>query len=94
MLGRVFPVCRAGAHVQCSQLCSSLVFPCSPSTTAVQVYDVTDFVDDHPGGSDSIAKNPGQENTEAFFGPHHPDRAFYTLQDFYIGNLAGAKKNE
>ena len=33
-----------------------------------KVYDVTDFVDEHPGGVDAILKKPGMDNTEGFHG--------------------------
>ncbi len=38
----------------------------------LRVYDVTPYVDEHPGG-DSILNNVGKEATEGFHGPQHPD---------------------
>lgn len=33
----------------------------------MQVYDVTSFVEEHPGG-DAILNNAGADSTEGFFG--------------------------
>ncbi|KMZ64026.1 cytochrome B5-like protein [Zostera marina] len=51
-----------------------------------QVYDVTSYVEEHPGG-DSILKNAGRDSTEGFFGPQHGTRVFDIIDDFYIGDL-------
>ena len=37
-----------------------------------KVYDVTAFVEDHPGG-DAILNNAGGDATKGFHGPQHPD---------------------
>jgi hypothetical protein len=37
---------------------------------AVQVYDVTSYIDDHPGGADSILQNAGVDCTDEFMGVH------------------------
>eukprot|EP01023_Acetabularia_acetabulum_P020332 TRINITY_DN2052_c0_g2_i1.p1 TRINITY_DN2052_c0_g2~~TRINITY_DN2052_c0_g2_i1.p1 ORF type:complete len:165 (-),score=25.61 TRINITY_DN2052_c0_g2_i1:348-803(-) len=50
------------------------------------VYDVSSYVDEHPGG-DSILSNAGGDTTEGFYGPQHPPRAFDVLDDFVIGTL-------
>eukprot|EP01024_Parvocaulis_polyphysoides_P057280 TRINITY_DN6086_c0_g1_i1.p2 TRINITY_DN6086_c0_g1~~TRINITY_DN6086_c0_g1_i1.p2 ORF type:complete len:153 (+),score=19.61 TRINITY_DN6086_c0_g1_i1:47-505(+) len=50
------------------------------------VYDVSPFVDEHPGG-DSILTNAGGDTTDGFYGPQHPPRAFDILDDFIIGTL-------
>lgn len=52
-----------------------------------RVYDVTDFVDDHPGGEHSILRNSGGNATKGFHGPHHPDAVFVMMDDFCIGKL-------
>eukprot|EP00271_Cylindrocystis_brebissonii_P011554 TRINITY_DN29411_c0_g1_i1.p1 TRINITY_DN29411_c0_g1~~TRINITY_DN29411_c0_g1_i1.p1 ORF type:complete len:191 (+),score=45.34 TRINITY_DN29411_c0_g1_i1:104-676(+) len=51
-----------------------------------KVYDVTSYVDEHPGG-DSIAKNAGGEATEGFLGPQHPSRVFDIIEDYFVGDL-------
>lgn len=51
-----------------------------------KVYDVTPYIDEHPGGS-AIFRHGGQDSTEGFFGPQHPERVFDLIDDFYIGDL-------
>ncbi|XP_024364142.2 cytochrome B5-like protein [Physcomitrium patens] len=51
-----------------------------------KVYDVTSFVEEHPGG-DAILNNAGADSTEGFFGPQHGTKVFEMLDDFYIGEL-------
>jgi cytochrome b involved in lipid metabolism len=50
-------------------------------------YDVTEYVDEHPGG-DSILKNVGGDATEGFHGPQHPITTFLMADEFCIGKLA------
>lgn len=51
-----------------------------------QVYDVTDFLDDHPGGGESITISAGQDSSEEF-NALHSDKARAMLEDYYIGDL-------
>lgn len=51
-----------------------------------RVYDLTSYVDEHPGG-DGILNHAGGDSTEGFHGKQHPPRAFEIIDDFYIGNL-------
>ena len=53
-----------------------------------KVYDVTDFVDEHPGGIDAIMKRPGMDNTAGFFAEQHPDRVRQMVGEYYIGRVA------
>jgi cytochrome b involved in lipid metabolism len=53
-----------------------------------KVYDLTDYVDEHPGGVDAIAKNGGRDATEGFKGPQHPSRVFDIVEDYRVGVLA------
>ncbi|KAF5837033.1 cytochrome b5-like protein [Dunaliella salina] len=52
-----------------------------------KVYDVTPYVDEHPGG-ESILNNAGRDSTEGFLGPQHPATVFVLAEDFLIGTLA------
>lgn len=52
-----------------------------------KVYDVTEYVDEHPGG-DSILKNVGGDATEGFLGPQHPATVFVMVEEYLIGKLA------
>lgn len=51
-----------------------------------KVYDVTPYIEEHPGGS-AILKNAGGDATEGFHGPQHPPRVFDIIDDFLIGKL-------
>ncbi|KAJ7973786.1 Cytochrome b5-like protein [Quillaja saponaria] len=51
-----------------------------------KVYDVTSYVEEHPGG-DAILTHAGDDSTEGFFGPQHATRVFDMIEDFYIGDL-------
>lgn len=50
------------------------------------VYDVTAYVEEHPGGQ-AILNNAGRDATKGFFGPQHPSRVFDMIEDYYIGEL-------
>lgn len=59
-----------------------------------QVYDVTSFLSQHPGGASTILPHCGQEATKAFdtkdqsFGGGHSPSANSLLQAYLIGKLA------
>lgn len=73
-------------------LCSTLFY--RRWTCFGQVYDVTDFLDDHPGGGESITICAGQDSSEEF-NALHSDKARAMLEDYYIGELdIGEDKTE
>ncbi|KAH8704957.1 cytochrome b5-like heme/steroid binding domain-containing protein [Talaromyces proteolyticus] len=51
------------------------------------VYDVTSFVDEHPGGEEVILDVGGQDATEAFEDVGHSDEAREVLEGLKIGVL-------
>ncbi|XP_017240306.1 cytochrome B5-like protein isoform X1 [Daucus carota subsp. sativus] len=51
-----------------------------------KIYDVTSYVEEHPGG-DAILAHAGDDSTEGFYGPQHATRVFDMIEDFYIGDL-------
>lgn len=51
-----------------------------------KVYDVTDFVDEHPGGN-NILKNVGGDASKGFHGPQHGDSVFDLLPEYLIGTV-------
>lgn len=55
----------------------------------IGVYNLTEYVDEHPGG-DSILNNAGGDSTEGFYGLQHPPRALELLPLFRIGTLKDA----
>ncbi|KAJ3113256.1 fatty acid alpha-hydroxylase [Phlyctochytrium bullatum] len=55
-----------------------------------KVYDVTEFVNDHPGGADLVLQYAGQDATKIMkdhVSHEHSDAAYSMLDDFYIGDL-------
>lgn len=55
----------------------------------LKVYDVSTYVDDHPGG-DAIFNNAGDDSTEGFNGIQHPKTVFDLVEDYHIGWVADA----
>jgi hypothetical protein len=51
-----------------------------------RVYDVTDYVDEHPGGM-AIADHAGGDATEGFHGPQHPPTVFELLETYRVGAI-------
>ena len=52
----------------------------------LQVYDGTAFLQDHPGGAESILLASGMDSTEDF-NAIHSAKAKKMLDDYYIGDL-------
>lgn len=51
------------------------------------MYDVTSYVNEHPGG-DAILNNAGGDSTTGFLGDQHPiERVREMIEEFYIGKL-------
>jgi cytochrome-b5 reductase len=57
-----------------------------------QVYDVTKYIHDHPGGSDILVEAAGTDATEAFDNAGHSEDAFEIMAEFQVGVLKGASK--
>ena len=51
------------------------------------VYDVTPYVEEHPGGVAAILKNAGGDATAGFHGPQHPARVFDMIDDYRVGDF-------
>jgi cytochrome b involved in lipid metabolism len=54
-----------------------------------KVYDVTKFLDQHPGGEEIILEVAGQDATEAFEDIGHSEDARSQLNAFFIGEYDG-----
>ncbi|KAG6830500.1 hypothetical protein H0H92_000341 [Tricholoma furcatifolium] len=54
-----------------------------------KVYDVTKFIDEHPGGDEVILAEGGQDATEAFEDVGHSDEARALLPDMLVGDFEG-----
>ncbi|OBZ70508.1 Cytochrome b5 [Grifola frondosa] len=52
-----------------------------------KVYDVTKFIDEHPGGDEVILAESARDATEAFEDVGHSDEARALLADLYIGDF-------
>lgn len=51
-----------------------------------KVYDITDYIFEHPGG-DSILANAGGDSSVGVHGPQHPVSMWDVLKLYYIGDL-------
>jgi sterol-4alpha-carboxylate 3-dehydrogenase (decarboxylating) len=51
------------------------------------VYDVTSYLDNHPGGPRALLRVAGKDATKGFHGTQHPDSAADTREDFRVGSL-------
>jgi len=52
-----------------------------------QVFDVTKFLDEHPGGEEILLEHAGQDSTEAFEDVGHSTDAREMLKEYLIGDL-------
>jgi len=52
-----------------------------------KVYDVTKFLDEHPGGEEVLLEQAGQDSTESFEDVGHSTDARELMKDYYIGEL-------
>lgn len=52
-----------------------------------KVYDVTRFLEEHPGGADIIVEYAGGDASAAFYDKGHSRDAVSMLDDYYIGQL-------
>jgi cytochrome b involved in lipid metabolism len=54
-----------------------------------KIYDVSRWMDDHPGGPEVMLQEAGKDATNAFAEIGHSLYAEGLLKDYYIGDLAG-----
>ncbi|KAJ8465177.1 hypothetical protein OPV22_027729 [Ensete ventricosum] len=52
-----------------------------------KVYDVTSYLEEHPGGDDVLLSAAGRDSTEDFEDAGHSKSARDLMQDYYIGEL-------
>ncbi|KAK3194556.1 hypothetical protein Dsin_025866 [Dipteronia sinensis] len=52
-----------------------------------KVYDVTPFLDDHPGGDEAMINVTGKDATEDFDDVGHSISAIDMLQKYYVGEI-------
>ncbi|KAM3520208.1 hypothetical protein MY4038_009507 [Beauveria bassiana] len=56
-----------------------------------KVYDVTTYLEDHPGGAEVLAEAAGTDGTEAFDNAGHSEDAFDIMETYKVGTLKGYK---
>jgi len=54
-----------------------------------KVYNVSPFLDDHPGGPEILKENAGLDVTEEFEEVYHSESARKMLDDLLVGHLEG-----
>ena len=52
-----------------------------------KVYDMTNFLDEHPGGGEILLENAGMDSSEQFDDVGHSSDAREMLADLYVGDL-------
>ncbi|KAH7660636.1 Cytochrome b5 domain-containing protein [Dioscorea alata] len=52
-----------------------------------KVYDVTKYLDDHPGGDDVLLSATGKDSTEEFEDAGHSKSARELMQEYFIGEI-------
>ncbi|KAK9090106.1 hypothetical protein Sjap_023283 [Stephania japonica] len=52
-----------------------------------KVYDVTDYLDEHPGGDEVLLKATGKDATDEFEDAGHSKGAIELMQEYCIGEL-------
>ncbi|KAI8222531.1 NADH-cytochrome b5 reductase 1 [Colletotrichum sp. SAR 10_86] len=57
-----------------------------------EVYDVTKYLHDHPGGAEVLIEAGGVDATEAFDNAGHSEDASEIMAEFRVGKLKGANK--
>ncbi|WOO78908.1 Cytochrome b5 [Vanrija pseudolonga] len=57
-----------------------------------KVYDVTQFLDEHPGGDEVLLEEGGRDATEAFEDVGHSDEARDMLPKMLLGSFDGPTK--
>ncbi|XP_076038190.1 cytochrome b5 isoform X1 [Oratosquilla oratoria] len=56
------------------------------------VYDVTKFLDEHPGGEEVLLEQAGKDTTESFEDVGHSTDAREMMKDYYLGELTEEDK--
>ncbi|KAI8066272.1 cytochrome b5-like heme/steroid binding domain-containing protein [Gilbertella persicaria] len=59
-----------------------------------KVYNVTEFVQEHPGGEEVLLDEAGKDATESFEDIGHSDEAREILEKYLVGQLDEASKSK
>ncbi|KAL1198897.1 Cytochrome B5 isoform D [Cardamine amara subsp. amara] len=79
--GKVFTLAEVSQHSS-SQDCWIIIDG--------KVYDVTKFLDDHPGGDEVILTSTGKDATDDFEDVGHSTTAKAMLDEYYVGDIDSA----
>ena len=52
------------------------------------VYNVSEYLHEHPGGADVLLESAGADATDAFEGVGHSESARAALDSFYLGHIS------
>ncbi|UPL01820.1 hypothetical protein LCI18_012754 [Fusarium solani-melongenae] len=59
-----------------------------------QVYDVTKYIHDHPGGADILIEAAGKDATVDFDNAGHSEDAFEIMEEYRVGKYKGAPRKD
>mmetsp|Transcript_69600 Transcript_69600/g.96766 ORF Transcript_69600/g.96766 Transcript_69600/m.96766 type:complete len:133 (-) Transcript_69600:54-452(-) len=59
-----------------------------------KVYDLTKFMDDHPGGDEVLKDSAGRDATSEFDDVGHSEEAWEMMEEYLIGTFADAGKEK
>jgi cytochrome b561/predicted heme/steroid binding protein len=59
-----------------------------------KVYDVTEWLNDHPGGPDILLESAGGDATEVFEGQCHSSRAKEKREEFLVGEIVPQERRD
>eukprot|EP00112_Aurelia_sp_Birch-Aquarium-sp1_P025418 Seg843.4 transcript_id=Seg843.4/GoldUCD/mRNA.D3Y31 product="Cytochrome b5" protein_id=Seg843.4/GoldUCD/D3Y31 len=59
-----------------------------------KVYDVTRFLEEHPGGEEVLLEQAGTDATESFEDVGHSTDAREIMEQYYVGELAEEAKSQ
>uniref|UniRef100_A0A9I9CNU5 Cytochrome b5 heme-binding domain-containing protein n=1 Tax=Cucumis melo TaxID=3656 RepID=A0A9I9CNU5_CUCME len=72
-------------HKDCWLIISGKI--CRSSVLIELVYDVTKFLEDHPGGDDVLLSATGKDATDDFEDVGHSDNAREMMDQYYVGEI-------
>uniref|UniRef100_A0A7E4VJV6 Cytochrome b5 n=1 Tax=Panagrellus redivivus TaxID=6233 RepID=A0A7E4VJV6_PANRE len=59
-----------------------------------KVYDVTKFLEEHPGGCEVLLEKAGEDRTEAFEDVGHSSDAREMKEEYLVGDIVDAEKQK